>query len=110
MREKTSPHPEWYMQDVGSVSCSVGRQIYVAPLCARSSGRSYLQRDLSQRCGLKGDTPEYKLHTWYQGRQHTICVISGLRLFLSRSRGRRRSELAPWPHRIAEHSNGIHDM
>jgi hypothetical protein len=51
--KKLSPHPEWYMQDVGLASCSVGQQIYAAPLCARWNGRSYWQQDLCQECGFK---------------------------------------------------------
>jgi hypothetical protein len=53
LQEKPSPHPEWYMQDVGLASCSVRQRIYAAPLYARWSGQSYWQQDLSMILGLK---------------------------------------------------------
>ena len=86
------------MQDVGLTSCSVRQQTYVAPLCARWNGRSYWQQGLCQECGFKVMHIEMQLHTWYQGRKHTICIISGLRLFLGRPWYRGWPELPSWPH------------
>jgi hypothetical protein len=52
-KKNPSPHPEWYMQDVGLASGSGEQQTYAALLCARWSGRSYWHQDLYQGCGFE---------------------------------------------------------